>query len=95
MGWSLEKGLVDLIQDSFGVKPTVVLLPDFIIANLCTTTAEFAGMAASMGIFGVSKYVFVPVAAVLVWPIVVIGKRRSFEKMFFAARSVYITYIIS
>jgi NRAMP (natural resistance-associated macrophage protein)-like metal ion transporter len=95
MGVVTGKGLADLIRERFGVKPTVVLLLGFIIANLCTTTAEFAGVAASMEIFGVSKYVSVPAAAVLVWSIVVMGNRRSLEKVFLIASSVYITYIIS
>ena len=95
MGVVTGKGLADLIRESFGVKPTVILLLGIIIANLCTTTAEFAGVAASMEIFGVSKYISVPVAAVLVWLAVVKGNRRSLEKIFLLASSVYITYIIS
>jgi NRAMP (natural resistance-associated macrophage protein)-like metal ion transporter len=95
MGVVTGKGLADLIRESFGVKPTVILLLGIIIANLCTTTAEFAGVAASMEIFGVSKYVSVPVAAALVWLAVVKGNRRSLEKIFLLASSVYITYIIS
>lgn len=95
MGVVTGKGLADLIRESFGVKPTVILLLGIIIANLCTTTAEFAGVAASMEIFGVSKYISVPVAAALVWLAVVKGNRRSLEKIFLLASSVYITYIIS
>lgn len=95
MGVVTGKGLADLIREHFGVKPTVILLLGIIIANLCTTTAEFAGVAASMEIFGVSKYVSVPVAAALVWLAVVKGNRRSLEKIFLLASSVYITYIIS
>ncbi|MCX6674003.1 MAG: divalent metal cation transporter [Methanothrix sp.] len=95
MGVVTGKGLADLIRESFGVKPTVILLLGIIIANLCTTTAEFAGVAASMEIFGVSKYISVPVAAALVWLAVVKGNRGSLEKIFLLASSVYITYIIS
>ena len=95
MGVVTGKGLADLIREHFGVKPTVILLLGIIIANLCTTTAEFAGVAASMEIFGVSKYVSVPVAAALVWLAVVKGNRRSLEKIFLLASSVYVTYIIS
>jgi len=95
MGVVTGKGLADLIREHFGVKPTVILLLGIIIANLCTTTAEFAGVAASMEIFGVSKYISVPVAAALVWLAVVKGNRRSLEKIFLLASSVYVTYIIS
>ncbi len=95
MGVVTGKGLADLIREHFGVKPTVILLLGIIIANLCTTTAEFAGIAASMEIFGVSKYISVPVAAAMVWLAVVKGNRRSLEKIFLLASSVYVTYIIS
>jgi len=95
MGVVTGKGLADLIRENFGVKPTVMLLLGIIIANLGTTTAEFAGIAASMEIFGVSKYVSVPAAAVLVWVIIVKGTFRSIEKIFLLASSIYITYIVS
>jgi NRAMP (natural resistance-associated macrophage protein)-like metal ion transporter len=95
MGVVTGKGLADLIRENFGVKPTVLLLMGIIIANLGTTTAEFAGIAAGMEIFGISKYISVPVAAVLVWFVIVKGTYRSIEKIFLVASSFYITYIIS
>ena len=95
MGVVTGKGLADLIRETFGVKPTVILLLGIIIANLGTTCAEFAGVAASMEIFGVSKYISVPVAAALVWLVIVKGNYRSIEKMFLVSSSIYITYIIS
>ncbi|HWQ18795.1 MAG TPA: Nramp family divalent metal transporter [Methanotrichaceae archaeon] len=95
MGVVTGKGLADLIRETFGVKPTVFLLIGLIIANLTTTTAEFAGIAASMEIFGVSKYLSVPVAAALVWLVIVKGNYRSIEKIFLITSGFYITYIIS
>ncbi len=95
MGVVTGKGLADLIRENFGVRPTVLLLIGIIIANLGTTTAEFAGVAASMEIFGVSKYISVPIAAALVWLLIVKGTYRSIEKIFLVASSFYITYIIS
>jgi NRAMP (natural resistance-associated macrophage protein)-like metal ion transporter len=95
MGVVTGKGLADLIRENFGVRPTVILLAGMIIANLGTTTAEFAGIAASMEIVGVSKYISVPIAAVLVWVVIVEGTYRSIEKIFLVASSFYITYIIS
>jgi NRAMP (natural resistance-associated macrophage protein)-like metal ion transporter len=95
MGVVTGKGLADLIRENFGVRPTVLLLAGIIIANLGTTTAEFAGIAASMEIVGVSKYISVPIAAVLVWVVIVEGTYRSIEKIFLVASSFYITYIIS
>jgi NRAMP (natural resistance-associated macrophage protein)-like metal ion transporter len=95
MGVVTGKGLADLIRETFGVKPTVLLLLGIIIANLGTTCAEFAGVAASMEIFGVSKYISVPFAAALVWLVIVKGNYRSIEKIFLISSSIYITYIIS
>jgi Mn2+/Fe2+ NRAMP family transporter len=95
MGVVTGKGLADLIRETFGVKPTVMLLIGIIIANLGTTCAEFAGVAASMEIFGVSKYISVPIAAALVWLVIVKGNYRSIEKIFLISSSIYITYIIS
>jgi NRAMP (natural resistance-associated macrophage protein)-like metal ion transporter len=95
MGVVTGKGLADLIREYFGVKLTVILLLGIIIANLGTTAAEFAGVAASMEIFGVSKYISVPVAAALVWLVIVKGNYRSIEKIFLLASFVYVTYIIS
>lgn len=95
MGVVTGKGLADLIRETFGVKATVILLLGVIIANLGTTTAEFAGVAASMEIFGVSKYLSVPVAAVLVWLVIVKGTYQSIEKIFLIASAFYVTYIIS
>lgn len=95
MGVVTGKGLADLIRENFGVRPTVLLLAGIIIANLGTTTAEFAGIAASMEIVGVSKYISVPIAAAIVWLLIVKGTYRSIEKIFLVASSFYITYIIS
>ena len=95
MGVVTGKGLADLIREYFGVKLTVILLLGIIVANLGTTTAEFAGVAASMEIFGVSKYISVPLAAALVWLVIVKGNYRSIEKIFLLASFVYVTYIIS
>jgi NRAMP (natural resistance-associated macrophage protein)-like metal ion transporter len=95
MGVVTGKGLSDLISENFGVKITFYLLVILIFANFCTTIAEFAGIAASMEIFGVSKYVSVPLGAFLVWLLVVKATYKSVEKVFLVACLVYFTYIIS
>jgi NRAMP (natural resistance-associated macrophage protein)-like metal ion transporter len=95
MGVVTGKGLADLIRETFGVKPTVFLLIGLVIANLGTTAAEFAGIAASMEIFGVSKYISVPLAAVLVWVLIVKGTYRSIEKIFLLLSAFYFTYVLS
>ncbi|MGA9141067.1 MAG: Nramp family divalent metal transporter, partial [Methanocella sp.] len=95
MGVVTGKGLSDLIRENFGVKLTVLLILVLIVANMGNTMAEFAGVAASMEIFGVSKYIAVPIAAALVWLLVVKGTYSLVEKIFLIASSFYVTYIIS
>ena len=95
MGAITGKGLSDLIRENFGLKVTVFVLFGLLIADLGNTVAEFSGIAASMEIFGVSKYVSVPLGALFVWYIVVHGNYRKVEKYFLAACLFYVTYIIS
>ena len=64
-------------------------------ANLANTVSEFAGVAASMEIFGVSKYISVPIAAVGVWLLIVKGNYRSVERVFLLASAIYLTYVVS
>lgn len=95
MGVVTGKGLSDLIRENFGVKVTFYLLVTLIFANFGTTIAEFAGIAASMEILGVSKYISVPLGALLVWILVVKATYKSVEKVFLVACLVYGTYIVS
>ncbi len=89
------KGLADLIRESLGVRATALILGILLIANLANTVSEFAGVAASMEIFGVSKYISVPIVAVAVWLLVVKGNYKSVERIFLVASAVYFTYLIS
>jgi len=95
MGAVTGKGLSDLIRENFGLRVTVWVMVGMLIGNLTTTMAEFAGVASSAEIFGVSRYIAVPVAALIVWLIVVRGNYRTVEKVFLVACSVYFAYIIS
>lgn len=95
MGVVTGKGLSDLIRENFGLKLTVLLTFVLIVANLGNTMAEFAGVAASMEIFHVSKYIAVPIAAALVWVLVVKGTYSLVEKIFLIASGFYLTYAIS
>ena len=85
MGVVSGKGLSDLIRERFGAKITFYLMIVLFLANLGNTLSEFAGIAASMEIFGVSKHISVPVGAVLVWWMVVKGNYKSVEKVFLIA----------
>lgn len=95
MGVVTGKGLSDLIRENFGVKITFYLLLTLIFANFGNTIAEFAGIAASLEIFGISKYISVPAGALLVWILVVKATYKSVEKIFLVACLVYLTYIVS
>jgi NRAMP (natural resistance-associated macrophage protein)-like metal ion transporter len=95
MGVVTGKTLADLIREKFGVKPTFFLLSALLVANLGNTVAEFAGWAAALEIFGVSKYLSVPIGAVAVWFLVVKGTYRIVEKIFLIAATIYFTYAVS
>jgi NRAMP (natural resistance-associated macrophage protein)-like metal ion transporter len=95
MGVVSGKGLSDLIREQFGAKITFYLMIILLLANLGNTLCEFAGIAASMEIFGVSKYISVPIGAFFVWWLVVKGNYKSVEKAFLTACVFYFAYIIS
>jgi NRAMP (natural resistance-associated macrophage protein)-like metal ion transporter len=95
MGVVTGKGLADLIRENYGVRATFYLMIALLITDLGNTTAEFAGWAASMEIFGISKYISVPIGAWFVWWLVVKGTYRFVEKIFLFACLIYFTYIVS
>jgi Mn2+/Fe2+ NRAMP family transporter len=95
MGVVSGKGLSDLIRERFGAKITFYLMIVLFLANMGNTLSEFAGVAASMEIFGLSKYYSVPLAAFIVWRLVVKGTYKSVEKVFLIACVFYLAYIIS
>jgi NRAMP (natural resistance-associated macrophage protein)-like metal ion transporter len=95
MGVVTGKGLSDLIREEFGFRSTFFVMAAALAVDLGNTVAEFAGVAAAMQIFGVSKYVSVPLAAIAVWMLVVQGSARQVEKIFLVACGFYITYIVS
>lgn len=95
MGAVTQKGLGELIREEFGVRWTLFALSVLLVANLATTTAEFAGVAASGEIFGVTRFISVPLAAVFVWFLVVKGSFKTVERVFLGLALLYGTYIIS
>lgn len=95
MGVVTGKGLTDLIRERFGVKATMMTLLLLIMANIPTTIAEFAGVAASLEIFGISKYLSVPLAALFVWFLVVRWNYKQVEMVLLAACLIYFTYVAS
>jgi NRAMP (natural resistance-associated macrophage protein)-like metal ion transporter len=95
MGVVTGKGLSDLIRERFGVRITFYLLLAILLTNFGNVIAEFAGVASSLGIINVPKYVSVPLSAFFVWILVVKGTYRSVEKVFLYACLFYVAYIIS
>jgi Mn2+/Fe2+ NRAMP family transporter len=95
MGAVTGKGLSDLIREEFGFRITFFMMIGILITNFGNVVAEFAGIAGSLELFGLSKYVTVPICAVIVWLIVVKGQYKSVEKVFLAASFFYITYIVA
>ncbi|MHB8481411.1 MAG: NRAMP family divalent metal transporter [Nitrospiria bacterium] len=95
MGVVTGKGLADLIRENYGIKITFYLMILLLVTDLGNTVAEFAGWAAAMEIFGVNKYISVPIGAFFIWWLVVKGTYRTVEKVFLIACTIYFTYIIS
>src|SRR5512137_881403 len=95
LGIVTGKGLAELIRESLGVRLTAIIIGIMLIANLANTVSEFAGVAASMEIFGITKYISVPIAAVLVWLLIVKANYKVVERIFLVASFVFIAYIIS
>jgi NRAMP (natural resistance-associated macrophage protein)-like metal ion transporter len=95
MGAVTGKGLSDLIREEFGLRITFVMMVVLVLANLSNLIADFAGIASSLELFHMSRYVTVPLGAFLVWALVVKGTYRSVEKIFLFACIVYIAYFIS
>lgn len=95
LGVVTGKGLADLIRESLGVRLTALIIGVVVLANLANTVSEFAGVAASMEIFGVSKYISVPLAAAGVWLLVVRANYRVVERVLLLASVVYLSYLAS
>src|SRR5438477_3607834 len=85
MGAVTGKGLSDLIREEFGFRLTFFLMLALVATNFGNIVAEFAGVASSLELFGWSRYIVVPVAAAIVWGLVVRGTYDSVEKIFLAA----------
>ncbi len=95
LGVVTGKGLADLIRERMGVRITTVILALLLFVNLANTVSEFAGVAASMEIFGVSKFISVPIAALLVWLLIVKGNYKVVERVFLVASAIYLAYVAS
>ncbi len=95
MGVVTGKGLSDLIREEFGLRLTFVLMVLLVIVNYTNVVTEFIGIAGSLHLFHVAKFISVPVCAALVWVLVFRGDYKSTEKIFLVASLVYIAYIFA
>ena len=95
MGAVTGKGLSDLIREEFGLRTTFFMMVALVLANLTNVMANFAGVASSLELFGVSRYISVPIGALIVWLLVVKGNYASVERIFLFATLLYVSYIIS
>jgi len=95
MGIVTGKGLSDLIRENAGMKITFFIFIGLLISNVGNTTTEFAGVAGSMEIFGISKYFSVPVVAIMIWFLVVKGTYKIAERIFLVFSVSLLTYVVS
>jgi NRAMP (natural resistance-associated macrophage protein)-like metal ion transporter len=95
MGAVTGKGLSDLIREEYGLRTTFFLMIALVITNFGNVVSEFAGIASSGELFGISKFYSVPICAALVWLMVVKGSYKSVEKIFLFASFFYIAYIFA
>jgi Mn2+/Fe2+ NRAMP family transporter len=95
MGAVTGKGLADLIREEFGLRATFFVMVVLGLADFGNIMAEFAGLASGMGIFGVSKYLVVPLGAALVWFVVVRGTYKPVERILILFSLIYFTYPVS
>jgi NRAMP (natural resistance-associated macrophage protein)-like metal ion transporter len=95
MGIVTGKGLSDLIRENAGMKITFFIFIGLLFSNIGNTTTEFAGVAGSMEIFGISKYISVPVVAIMVWFLVVKGTYKIAERIFLIFSVSLLTYVVS
>lgn len=95
MGAVTGKGLSDLIREEYGLRATFLMMATLVILNFTNVIAEFAGIAESMQLFHLSKYISVPVCAAIVWLLVTRGNYKRVEKIFLVASFFYFCYIIA
>ncbi len=93
MGAKTGKGLASLIRERFGIRLACIAMLALLTANTATTFSEFAGIAAAMELFGVSKYISVPVSAFTVWMLIVGGSYKKVQNVFLLVSCVFVTYI--
>ncbi len=95
MGAVTGKGFSALIRESFGIRLTALAMLALLIGNVATTFSEFAGVASGMEMFGVPRWISVPVAAAAVWGLIIGGSYKRVQNIFLALSCVFATYIVA
>ncbi len=95
MGTVTGKGLSSLIRERFGIRLTSLAMLALLSSNIAVTFSEFAGIASGMELFGIPKYVSVPLAGIIVWLLVMSGSYKRVEKILLAVSCVFITYVVA
>src|ERR1044071_2677191 len=95
MGAVTGKGLADLIRERFGVRWTALIMLALLVANAGVTVSEFVGIAAATELFGLSRFISVPLTAVLIWFLIVKGSYKRVESVFLLMSLVFLGYIVS
>lgn len=89
------KGLAALIRENYRVRVTFLAMLALLVANQATTISEFAGVAASLELFGVPRLISVPLAAAGVWLLVIRGSYKAVERVLLVLSLVYGSYVLS
>src|SRR5688500_8387290 len=92
LGVVTGQGLSDLIRDRFGVRWTAFAMLVLLVANLANTVAECSGAAAALEIFGVSRYLTVPIVGIAIWALVIYASYRTVERIFLSVMVVFFAY---
>jgi Mn2+/Fe2+ NRAMP family transporter len=95
LGAHTGEGLMSLIREQFPLRASAFAIICLLIANLGLVVSEFAGIGAAFELFGVSRYIAVPIAAVVVWAVVVLGNYRAAERVFLLLSLAFIAYPIA
>jgi NRAMP (natural resistance-associated macrophage protein)-like metal ion transporter len=95
MGAVTGKGLSDLIREEFGLRATFITMAILGVADFGNIASEFAGIASGMEIFGVSKYISVPIGAFIVWFVIVKGRYKPVERTLIIFSLLYFAYPVS
>ena len=95
IGLVTRQGLSGVIRENFGLRWTAFAMVTILIANLGTMASEFSGIAASFEIVGISKYITVPVAALIIWLVLYKGSFKTTQKIFLAFSALFVVYVIN